>query len=97
MLAATDMQMAGYAPEASLAMKKHMLEEAARIPGVTASGITDAIPLRQEGNSQTVWKQDTVDFRISHGALAGKPLFHLTWLSEGRGYPPARRARIHME
>ena len=69
MLAATDMQMAGYTPEASLAVKRHMVEEADRIPGVTASGISDAIPLRQEGNSQTVWKQDTVDFRTSHGAL----------------------------
>ena len=64
MLAGTDLTMAGYGEEQFLPVQKRMLEETARIPGVSAVGIIDRTILG-EGccGSEAVFRSGTTDFR----------------------------------
>ena len=64
MLAGTDLTMAGYKEEQFLPVQKRMLEETARIPGVSAAGIIDRTILG-EGccGSESVFPAGTTDFR----------------------------------
>jgi predicted permease len=64
MLAGTDLTMAGYKEEQFLPIQKRMLEETARIPGVSAVGIIDRTILG-EGccGSEGVFPAGTTDFR----------------------------------
>jgi len=64
MLAGTDLTMAGYREEQFLPVQKRMLEETARIPGVSAVGIIDRT-LLGEGccGSEAVFRPGTTDFR----------------------------------
>jgi predicted permease len=64
MLAGTDLTMAGYKEEQFLPVQKRMLEETARIPGVSAVGIIDRTILG-EGccGSESVFPAGTTDFR----------------------------------
>jgi predicted permease len=64
MLAATDLTMAGYHEEGFLTVRKRMLEETARIPGVSAVGMIDRT-LLGEGccGSEAVFPAGTTDFR----------------------------------
>jgi predicted permease len=64
MLAGTDLTMAGYREEEFLPLQKRMLEETARLPGVSAAGVIDRTLL---GNgccgSEGVFRAGTTDFR----------------------------------
>ncbi|HEY6850245.1 MAG TPA: ABC transporter permease [Terracidiphilus sp.] len=64
MLAGTDLTMAGYREEEFLTVQQRMLEETARLPGVSAVGIIDRTLL---GNgccgSEGVFRAGTTDFR----------------------------------
>jgi hypothetical protein len=64
MLAGTDLTMAGYREEQFLPVQKRMLEETARLPGVSAVGIIDRTILG-EGccGSEGVFRSGTTDFR----------------------------------
>jgi predicted permease len=64
MMAGTDLTMAGYREEQFLPVQKRMLEEAARIPGISAVGIIDRTILG-EGccGSEGVFRAGTTDFR----------------------------------
>jgi predicted permease len=64
MLAGTDLTMAGYTEEQFLPVRKRMLEETARIPGVTAVGVIDRT-LLGEGccGAEGVFPAGTKDFR----------------------------------
>jgi predicted permease len=64
MLAGTDLTMAGYKEEQFLPVQKRMLEETARIPGISAVGIIDRTILG-EGccGSESVFPAGTTDFR----------------------------------
>ena len=64
MLAGTDLTMAGYKEDQFLPVQKRMLEEAARIPGVSAVGIIDRT-MMGEGccGSESVFPAGTTDFR----------------------------------
>jgi len=64
MLAGTDLTMAGYREEQFLPVQKRMLEETAKIPGVSAVGIIDRT-LLGEGccGSEAVFSPGTTDFR----------------------------------
>jgi predicted permease len=63
-LAETDLTMAGYKEDQFLPVQKRMLEETARIPGVSAAGIIDRTILG-EGccGSESVFHAGTTDFR----------------------------------
>jgi predicted permease len=68
MLVKTDLHMGGYEDERREQMQRKMLEAAAAIPGVTAAGYIDRLPLSIGGGDSTVFKDDTTDYRPSNAA-----------------------------
>jgi predicted permease len=63
-----DLNMAGYAGDRVPAMQKRMLDAAAALPGVTAAGIIDEIPLGFGWSESPVFGGDASDFRPSSSA-----------------------------
>src|ERR1039457_1240390 len=59
MLAQSDLHMAGYADEQLPQMQRRMLEAAASIPGVTAVGIVNHLPLSLNGGDSYVYSDST--------------------------------------
>jgi len=59
----TDLHMAGYDGDQRMQMQRHMLDAAAAIPGVTAVGYADRLPLSIGGNDSDVFTDSTTDFR----------------------------------
>jgi predicted permease len=62
-LGGTELHMSGYADERELQMQRRMLEAAASIPGATAVGYVDHLPLGLEGGDSGVFADSTTDFR----------------------------------
>jgi len=71
-LADMDMHMGGYTDRSALPVQRRMLEEAARIPGVTAAGIINNRPLNGGGSSEPVYRDGTTDFRPQNTAMSAK-------------------------
>lgn len=65
-LADSDLHTAGYSSEGSLPIQKRILAEVARVPGVTAVGMTDNLQLGAGGNTWSFYRQGTTDFRPSN-------------------------------
>jgi len=63
MLAKADLQMGGYTGDQRSAMQRKMIDAAAAIPGVTAAGTADRLPLAIGGNDSDVYTDATSDFR----------------------------------
>ena len=63
MVAETDMHMAGYTDERMPQMQQRMMEAVAGIPGVTAVGYTDHLPLSLSGGDSYVYTDSTTDYR----------------------------------
>ena len=72
LLAETDLHMAGHSEKSAALIQKRMLEEARRIPGVTAAGIIDETPLGSGGSSTPVFRMGTTDFRQSNSVFGAK-------------------------
>jgi predicted permease len=70
MMARGDLHMAGYSDDAALPVQRRMIEEAARIPGVTAVGTVDEAPMSGGGSNTTVYREGTTDLRPSNGVLS---------------------------
>ena len=68
MLAGTDLHMAGYDGDQRVQMQKRMLDAAAAIPGITAVGYSDRLPLSISGNDSSVYTDATSDFRPTNEA-----------------------------
>jgi len=68
MLVKTDLQMAGYDGDQRLLMQKRMLDAAAAIPGVTAAGYSDRLPLSIGGGDSDVYTDATTDYRPTNAA-----------------------------
>jgi predicted permease len=68
MLVKTDLKMAGYDADKRVSMQKRMLDAAAAIPGVTAVGYADRIPLGLGGGDSDVFTDATADFRPTNAA-----------------------------
>ena len=68
LLVETDLHMAGYDGEEAAQMQRKMIDAAAAIPGVTAVGYADRLPLSIGGNDSTVYTDSTTDFRPSNAA-----------------------------
>ena len=68
MLAETDLHMAGYTDERMPQMQRRMLDAAAAIPGVTAVGYVDHMPLGLGGGDSYVYTDSTTDFRPTNEA-----------------------------
>ncbi len=90
MLASTDMSMAGFSDSTSLPLQRRMLEEAARIPGSDGVGTVNELPLSAGGNSSTIYKDGTTDFRGSNSATQAKRF------SISPGYLQAAETRLMM-
>jgi len=59
----TDLQMAGYKDAQQAPTQQRMLETLAAIPGVTAVGYSNQLPLSLGGSDSDVFKDTTTDFR----------------------------------
>jgi predicted permease len=71
LMAQVDMHMAGYTDKDSLAVQRRMIEEAERLPGVTAVGSVDEPPLSGSGSTSSVYRDNVSDLRPSNSvALA---------------------------
>lgn len=69
-LVETGMNMAGYSDDAALPVQKRMIEDAEQIPGVTAVGTMNNLPLSGGGSSGSVYRQGTTDFRSSNSVMS---------------------------
>ena len=70
-LADTDLDMAGYSPDAVPAMQKRMIEAIQTIPGVSAVGLANCPPLAGCGSSRAaVFTNETSDLRPSNIAAS---------------------------
>jgi predicted permease len=61
----TDLNMAGYSNARGPAMQRRMLDAFAALPGVTAAGMSDNLPLTFGTNEVSVYGSDADDFRPS--------------------------------
>jgi predicted permease len=89
MMGHTDMLMGGYSNDAAFPVQRRLIEEAARIPGVTAVGTVDSPPLSGGGSNSTVFREGTTDFRGSNGVLTAH------YFSISPGYLDAAQLRLH--
>ncbi len=62
----TDLDMAGYKGDAVMPMQRRMLDAVAAIPGVTAAGYADRVPLNLGWAESTVFTDSTTDYRRSN-------------------------------
>ena len=67
-LVETDLQMAGYKDDAVPQMQRRMIDAVKAIPGVTAVGTVDQVPLGLGGGDSDVYKDTTTDFRPTNAA-----------------------------
>jgi predicted permease len=63
MLVKTDLHMGGYDGDQRAQMQRRMVDAAAAIPGVTAAGYSDRLPLGIGGNDSSVFADSTTDYR----------------------------------
>jgi predicted permease len=93
-VATTEMHMAGYSEKTALPVQRRMIEEASRIPGITAVGTVDEAPLSTGGSNSDVYREDTKTPGASH-AVTGAHYFSIspgylaaagTRLLAGRGF-----------
>jgi predicted permease len=70
LLVETDLNMAGYEGDRVAMMQRRMVDAVEKIPGVTAAGLTDRIPLDSENmtNSTLVFQDGATDLRTSNAA-----------------------------
>jgi predicted permease len=68
MLAGTELHMSGYTDERVQQMQHRMLDAAAAIPGATAVGYVDHLPLGLEGGDSFVYADSTTDYRPTNFA-----------------------------
>jgi len=59
----TDMHMAGYDGDRRMQMQRKMLDAVTAIPGVTAVGYADRLPLSLSGNDSSVYTDSATDYR----------------------------------
>ena len=67
-LANTDLVMAGYSGERAAAMQRRMIDALQAIPGVTAVGLVDTLPLSLNWSDMAVFHDNSTDLRISSEA-----------------------------
>jgi len=77
LLVKTDLNMGGYSDDQQPQMQQRMLDAAAAIPGVTAAGYSDRLPLSVGGGDATVFADSTTDYR-PRNAAAGAQTFHVS-------------------
>ncbi len=68
-LALVDFHMADYSDDSALPVQRRIIEEAARIPGVTAVGTVDSFPLCGSTSDTDVYREGTADVRPSNSVM----------------------------
>ncbi|MGA8739899.1 MAG: ABC transporter permease [Terracidiphilus sp.] len=68
MLGGTELHMSGYTDERVQQMQRRMLDAASAIPGATAVGYVDHLPLGLEGGDSGVYADGTTDYRPTNVA-----------------------------
>jgi predicted permease len=68
MLGGTELHMSGYTDDRELQMQRRMLEAAVGIPGATAVGYVDHLPLGLAGGDSYVYSDSTTDYRPTNVA-----------------------------
>jgi predicted permease len=63
----TDLDMGRYSGDQVPVMQRRMLEAVAGIPGVTAAGYADRLPLNLGAGDSVVYTDSTTDYRLSNG------------------------------
>lgn len=71
-LAETDLHMGGHRGASVTQIRKRILDEVGRIPGVTSVGISAETPLGTGGSSTMIYRMGTTDFRPSTSAFGAK-------------------------
>jgi predicted permease len=66
MVVHTDLHMGGYDDDHDAQMQRRMLDAVAAIPGVTAAGMADRLPLSIGGSDSNVFADSTTDYRPSN-------------------------------
>ncbi|MGA7107979.1 MAG: ABC transporter permease [Terracidiphilus sp.] len=72
LLALEDLHMAGYSDDSSLPVQRRMIEEASRIPGVTAVGTINSAPLSGSSSNTDVYREGTANPRSSNSVLSAQ-------------------------
>ena len=88
LLASFDLQMVGYRQEQALLFHKHAMDAIAALPGVTAVGLADNLPLSLSTTDSNVYADGTTDFRDSH-AIADASRYDVS-----PGYLAAAQTRL---
>ena len=70
MVADSDLHMAGYTDESAFPVQRRILDEASQLPGVTAAGTVDTLPLSGGGSNWSVYREGTADLRPSNSVMA---------------------------
>ncbi len=87
-VAATDMHMAGYSDKTALPVQRRMIEEAARIPGVSAVGTVDDTPMSTGGSRSPVYREGTTEWKVSNSVATAH------YYSISPGYLDAAQTRL---
>jgi predicted permease len=69
-VASVDLGLAGYDLERAEVFRRRALEAISRLPGVTAAGYGNSLPLSIDQSSNTVFRAETMDFRPTRGKIA---------------------------
>jgi predicted permease len=97
MLVKTDLHMAGYNGDQRVQMQQRMLDAAAAIPGVTAVGYADRLPLSIGGGDSDVYTDATTDFRPTN-AIADAQNFQVSpdyFRAAGTAFLAGRTLTMH--
>ena len=73
----TDLEMGGYKGEQVRMMQRRMLDEVGKIPGVTAAGYANRIPLNIGWNDSVIFADSTTDYKPSN-ATADAMEYHVS-------------------
>jgi predicted permease len=88
MLAIEDLHMAGYSDDSAFLIQRRILDEATRIPGITAAGTMNYAPLGGGDDDTVVYREGTTDLRPSNGVMDAE------YFSISPGYLNAARTRL---
>lgn len=86
-VAAFQLGLAQYSQAQGSAFQKRALDAVSRLPGVSAAGYGNSLPLDINQNGTTVFAEQAVDFRASQG-------FHVNWYTVSPAYLGAIGTRL---
>jgi predicted permease len=72
MLVETELNMGGYTGDRATLMQRRMIDAVKAIPGITAVGYIDHLPLGASGGDSDVFSDSTIDFRPTNRAADAK-------------------------